>query len=345
MRRARPSPATGRSPASVVAAVPAGSLRIASDLGGLRADLVGGGARRRPRARAPAPTRSGTADRPLERPHAAHRAAEHGGEAVDAERGRPAAPRPRTWSRIGDAREPRSPRPPVRGRDDGPVVPWQPPSTLAATTNQSVGVERAARPDHAVPPARGRLARARPGPATCASPVSACSTSTALVIAPSASRRGVPTSRRPPGRRAARPPSSRSSGPRSAKPARRRRDRRRATPRHASARPWRRGTRRRGRRGCRRCSRCRPPAAPGPGVTPVASCSSGDSCECVVDAGWMTRLRTSPMLATWLCSSSASTKRLPASTPPAISKASTPPTPRGAYFCARSCHGLDGRPA
>ena len=47
-----------------------------------------------------------------------------------------------------------------------------------------------------------------------------------------------------------------------------------------------------------------------PGVTPVASCSSAVSCECVVDAGWITRLRTSPMLATWLCSSSASTNAL-----------------------------------
>ena len=70
-------------------------------------------------------------------------------------------------------------------------------------------------------------------------------------------------------------------------------------------------------------------------MTPVASCSSADSCECVVDAGWITRLRTSPMLATWLCSSSASTNRLPASSPPSISNASTAPAPRGAYFCAQ----------
>ena len=34
------------------------------------------------------------------------------------------------------------------------------------------------------------------------------------------------------------------------------------------------------------------------GVTPAVSCSSGVSWEWVVDAGWMTRLRTSPMLAT-----------------------------------------------
>ncbi len=32
-----------------------------------------------------------------------------------------------------------------------------------------------------------------------------------------------------------------------------------------------------------------------PGVTPVANCSSAESCECV---GWMARLRESPILAT-----------------------------------------------
>jgi hypothetical protein len=52
-----------------------------------------------------------------------------------------------------------------------------------------------------------------------------------------------------------------------------------------------------------------------PGVTPENACSSSVSWLCVVLAGWITRLRTSPMLATWLCSSSASTKRLPASLP------------------------------
>ena len=37
-----------------------------------------------------------------------------------------------------------------------------------------------------------------------------------------------------------------------------------------------------------------------PGVTPDASWSSGESCAWVVDAGWMTNERTSPILATWL---------------------------------------------
>ena len=35
-----------------------------------------------------------------------------------------------------------------------------------------------------------------------------------------------------------------------------------------------------------------------PSVTPVCSCSSGVSCECVVEAGWIARLRVSPILAT-----------------------------------------------
>ena len=62
-----------------------------------------------------------------------------------------------------------------------------------------------------------------------------------------------------------------------------------------------------------------------PGSTSDASCSSGVSWLCVVLAGWITRLRTSPMLATWLCSSSASTNFLPASRPPSIWNASTEP--------------------
>ena len=74
-----------------------------------------------------------------------------------------------------------------------------------------------------------------------------------------------------------------------------------------------------------------------PGVTPVASCSSPESWLWVVLAGWITRLRTSPMLARWLCSSSASTNRLPASTPPRRSNATTAPAPPGMYFC---CEGV-----
>ena len=82
-----------------------------------------------------------------------------------------------------------------------------------------------------------------------------------------------------------------------------------------------------------------------PGVTPVANCSSADSCAWVVEAGWITSERTSPMLATWLCSVRASTNALPAGTPPASSNASTAPVPLGANFFASSCHGELGRPA
>ena len=38
-----------------------------------------------------------------------------------------------------------------------------------------------------------------------------------------------------------------------------------------------------------------------PGVTPGQLLLRGEL-ECVVDAGWMTSERTSPMFATWLCS-------------------------------------------
>ncbi|SLI18946.1 Uncharacterised protein [Mycobacteroides abscessus subsp. abscessus] len=65
----------------------------------------------------------------------------------------------------------------------------------------------------------------------------------------------------------------------------------------------------------------------------------------MVEAGWITSERTSPMLATWLCRVSASTNRLPASTPPASSNPITAPVPFGARLRPRSYHGEDGRPA
>ena len=64
----------------------------------------------------------------------------------------------------------------------------------------------------------------------------------------------------------------------------------------------------------------------------------------MVDAGWITSERTSPMLATWLCSSSALTKALPASMPPASSKDSTAPVPLGARLLPRSYQGELGQP-
>ena len=65
-----------------------------------------------------------------------------------------------TWSRMVryGKRDPHSR--PSGASDAGPVLPWQPPSMLGATTNQSVGVEVLARADDAGPPAGGRM----PGP-------------------------------------------------------------------------------------------------------------------------------------------------------------------------------------
>ena len=61
----------------------------------------------------------------------------------------------------------------------------------------------------------------------------------------------------------------------------------------------------------------------------------------VVDAGWMTSDRTSPMFARLVNSSSASVNVCPASTPPLISNATIGPPPRGEYFCCWAFHGLD----
>ena len=80
------------------------------------------------------------------------------------------------------------------------------------------------------------------------------------------------------------------------------------------------------------------------GDTPVVTCSSGVSCEWVVDAGWIARLRTSPTLVRWLNSSKPSMNRFPASSPPLMPKARIAPLPRGRYRVARSCQGLDANP-
>ena len=72
----------------------------------------------------------------------------------------------------------------------------------------------------------------------------------------------------------------------------------------------------------------RPPSRTSPRLAPPwrRSCSSAlTAASASWSAGWITRLRTSPMLATWLWSWSASTKRWPASAPPLISKAGTEP--------------------
>ncbi len=62
----------------------------------------------------------------------------------------------------------------------------------------------------------------------------------------------------------------------------------------------------------------------------------------MVEAGWITRDRTSPMLATWLCRVRALTNALPASIPPSSSKASTAPVPLGAMVRPSSYQGEVG---
>ena len=97
-------------------------------LRGLRADLVGGrdGAGREEEQRGHA---VGQRHRPLECPHPAHRAT-----STQAQR---AIPRASGQRRLdphlvahGHLGETRAPPPSSRAKDDGPVVPWQPPRTL-----------------------------------------------------------------------------------------------------------------------------------------------------------------------------------------------------------------------
>src|SRR6185312_3021737 len=100
-------------------------------------------------------------------------------------------------------------------------------------------------------------------------------------------------------------------------------------------------------RSARMSSMCSMPTASRtrPGLTPAASCSASLSWEWVVEAGWMTSERTSPMFARLECSSRPSTKARPAASPPAISNASTAPMPFGPYFRPRSCQRLEASPA
>ena len=69
------------------------------------------------------------------------------------------------------------------------------------------------------------------------------------------------------------------------------------------------------RRSARMSSMCSRPTASrtSPGLTPAAASAASSSWECVVEAGWITRERTSPMLATLECSARASPKAMPAS--------------------------------
>src|SRR5208282_3850016 len=65
------------------------------------------------------------------------------------------------------------------------------------------------------------------------------------------------------------------------------------------------------------------------GNTPAARCSASSSWRCVVEAGWITRVRASPTLARWERNCTASMKRTPASAPPLRPKVRMPPAPRG----------------
>ena len=63
------------------------------------------------------------------------------------------------------------------------------------------------------------------------------------------------------------------------------------------------------------------------GVTPVEACSSGSSCECVVEAGWMISDLASPTFASREKISTLSMSRRPASTPPLTPNVTIPPKP------------------
>src|ERR1700694_1924584 len=80
------------------------------------------------------------------------------------------------------------------------------------------------------------------------------------------------------------------------------------------------------------------------GVTPAFNCSASSICRCVVEAGWMTSVFASPMLARWLMNCAASMKRSPALAPPFTPKFSKPEAPLGRYFFANEKYLLSGSP-
>ena len=189
-----PRPSTGGSAAVVVAAGPA---RVGPDrglLGGLRADLVGRSPPRRRPGRTACATRSGIATAhssaripPIEPPT-------HAGPAVDARARRPAPPRPAP----GRRRSPRGTASPTGRRPGrGTTAPSSPGSRRARwRRRRRTGRCPAARPGRSARPTSPAVGCPGPaGPTTWLSPVSACSTSTALP--PSGGERR-PTSRRRP---------------------------------------------------------------------------------------------------------------------------------------------------
>ena len=79
-------------------------------------------------------------------------------------------------------------------------------------------------------------------------------------------------------------------------------------------------------------------------VTPVASCSSGVSCWCVVDAGWITRLFASPMFARCEKSLTGSMNFFPASSPPLMPKPMIAPQPAVEVLLRQGVRGVGRQP-
>ena len=283
----------------VVAALPVGIAGDGPDLGGLDADLVGGRpcARRQHQRRAD-PLWSG--DHPFQRPHPAHRPAQHGGEPLEAETiggrcldGDLVADRD-----VGETGSVRSPVGGRRRRTGGAPAATE---DVHREHAPPVGVERGSGSDQRAPPTRGgMIGPGRAGHVRVAGEgvehehdvvVAGADRTPALhadghgrqhaaafeVDAAHVDLGDAAQARHAVGRQRDRrlPTGVRTVGHCAAA----------ANPRSRSARmseipsiPT--------------ASRTRP------GVTDDASCSSGVSWACVVDAGWITSERTSPMLAT-----------------------------------------------
>ena len=234
-----------------------------------------------------------------------------------------------TWSRI-DINGNLEPQGfPSEASELGPVDPRQPPSTLVATAHQrsvSIGAPGPAMPSHQ--PGVGCPGPA--GPVMCESPVSACRTTTTLSrvgdSSPQRCTAMLTSSITAPLSSVSEPMSTTPTSPSAGSvcvgtseivtcgSSERRHGVRIAAP-AAGTPPYLRAAAKPSSRSARMSSMPSMPTASRtkPGLTPADSCSAALSWAWVVDAGWITSERTSPMLATWLCSFSALTNALPAS--------------------------------